>query len=219
MGLQVLVGIVIIWQTSVIRAKLKTRQRVDAVLPTCSGRTMWAVNILTIAGALMILTPLIVLGVSMTGNYARFKAVSALEDTFKAQIIAFVASGVVFALVVWLNIELRRCGESIGILLWAAVIINAAGSGGLVLLRNVLDRKAIMDANNSLSARAARLANATAANAAAGIGSLYASAPSLAQSTGNLITGTGRFAGSLIGGTGRGLYSIGSAFKSGLKGQ
>lgn len=182
MGLQIITGLVILWQANAIRIRLNTIKTRTATT-ACSSTASMLANALLIAGILMVLAPLAVFAVNVSGNYSHFAIISALEETYKAQYIALAYSAIVIVLCIWLHIELKKCGEEVGTMLWGAAIVNIVGCLMLVGFRRFLDAKSITDAN--LQANTSIIDMVNKSNAA----SRAANAPSYAARLGGNIRG------------------------------
>ncbi len=148
MLLSFVTGVVVLWQANTYRVSLQTT-RADTGT-TCSNTALWLTRILMVIGILLFVAPLIVIGVSMTGNYGRYPALRALEEQFKAQIMGIVSGVVILALVFWLNSEMKKCNKSVGTTMWAVVIIFIVGCIGLLGFRYYSDKQAIANAPRTL---------------------------------------------------------------------
>lgn len=140
MTLSFVTGLVVLWKANSYRISLQTAQTYAGA---CSTTSLWLARILMVLGIIMILAPVVVLGVSLSGNFGRFNSIRALEEQYKAQVIALVFGVLVLVLLIWLNMEMKKCDQSVDTLTWAVVIINLVGCLGLLGFRYVSDKNAI----------------------------------------------------------------------------
>lgn len=142
MLLVLIVGIILVWQM----ISLKKTLTVEAAKDACPKSVLPVINVLLVIGILMILAPIVLITVNISGNAGKFKFLAPFEQVLKTQAVVLVASIVIFIMIVYINSALKKCQQNIGWFLWAvsiAFMVLSASFLGFRYFADIQEQKRI----------------------------------------------------------------------------
>lgn len=182
MLLMLISGIVMLWKMISYHKKLQTE---ELVYTTSVKAT---INTLIVFSIFLIVLPVILLLINVTGNAGKLKSLSPFENIVKTQSIVVFLALIVLSLVIYLNTQLRNLkGElSVDGTTWMASSLLLAGSVLFLIFRIISDRKEIkrLEDRFTVSGAARSLYNIGAGGISGVAGGISSAASGFGRATG-----------------------------------
>lgn len=188
MLLMLISGIVMLWKMISYHKKLQTE---DLVYTTSVKAT---INTLIVFSIFLIVLPVILLLINVTGNAGKLKSLSPFENIVKTQSIVVFLALIVLSLVIYLNTQLPKTTDSDGNpkgelsvdgITWMASSLLLAGSVLFLIFRIISDRKEIKRLDKFTVSGAARSLYNIGAGGISGVaGGISSAASGFGRATG-----------------------------------
>lgn len=189
MLLMLISGIVMLWKMISYHKKLQTE---DLVYTTSVKAT---INTLIVFSIFLIVLPVILLLINVTGNAGKLKSLSPFENIVKTQSIVVFLALIVLSLVIYLNTQLTKTTDSgdnlkgelsVDGTTWMASSLLLAGSVLFLIFRIISDRKEIkrLEDRFTVSGAARSLYNIGAGGISGVAGGISSAASGFGRATG-----------------------------------